>query len=135
MIPPASFGEFVWSRPDSSKRKASTARSTRDKVTSAANNTRSSIELLKGPNDTQTTTGRRLSHAGEHVSAAPARHSGALKLLHATLADARITEARPTHWLKDRGAIPVGTRELQCITMRRIEIFLEKWHAGRTQLL
>jgi hypothetical protein len=60
------------------------------------------------------------------VSAAPAAPRSALELLRSKLADSGITEARLICWLKDRDAIPVGARGLQCIATRRLKIISEE---------
>jgi hypothetical protein len=69
------------------------------------------------------------------VSAEPPPHPGALKLIRARLTDAGMTDARLIRWLKDRGAIPAGTRGLQCISTRRLEIIVEQWSEILPQLL
>jgi hypothetical protein len=49
-----------------------------------------------------------------------------VELLRTRLEEAGTSEARLIRWLKDRGAIPVGTRGFQCIDTRQLEIILEE---------
>jgi hypothetical protein len=68
------------------------------------------------------------------MTMSPASKIRPLELVRAKLAEAEIPEARLIRWLKDRGAISAGTRGLQCVSPRRIEILLEQWEDVLDQL-